>query len=78
MRSKKYWTETRAAVKKWQKGRTRPNPDPKLKAAMDTKTEQFKQTAREAKEAKRKSFCEELSAETTLTLLEILPTSGRE
>ena len=42
-------------------------PDPTLKAAMDTKTEQFKQIAREAKEAKWQSFCEELSAETTLT-----------
>ena len=28
---------------------------------MDTKTQQFKQIAREAKEAKWKSFCEELS-----------------
>ena len=62
----------------WQKGRTRPNPDPKLKAAVYTQTEQLKQIAREAKEAKRKSFCEELSAETTLTLLAILPTNGRE
>ena len=55
VRSKKHWTETRAAVKNWQKARTRPNPDPKLKAAMDTKTEQFKQIAREAKEAKLKA-----------------------
>ena len=64
-----------AAVRNWQKGRTRPNPDPKLKAAIDTKTEQFKEIAREAKEAKQKRFCEELSAEKTLT---ILPTNGRE
>jgi len=34
---------------------------------MNTKTEQFKQIPWEAKEAKWKSFCEELSAETTLT-----------
>ena len=54
-------------MKNWQKGRTRPNPDPTLKAATHTKTEQFKQIAREAKEAKWKGFCEELSAETTLT-----------
>ena len=54
-------------MKNWQKGRTRPNPDPTLKAATDTKTERFKQIAREAKESKWKSFCEELSAETTLT-----------
>ena len=37
-----------------------------LKAAMDIKNEQFKQMAREAKEAKWKSVCEELGAETTL------------
>ena len=52
MRSKKYWTEKRAAVKNWQKGKTPPNPDPKLKVAMDTKTEYFKQIAPEAKVAK--------------------------
>ena len=66
--TKKTWTEKHATVRNWQKGRTRPNPDPRLKAAMDTKTEQFKQISRGAKEAKWKSFCEELSAETTLTL----------
>ena len=43
-------------------GRTLPNPDPTLKAASDTKTERFEQIAREAKEAKWKGFCEELSA----------------
>ena len=50
--TEKAWTIKGAAVRNWQKGRTRPNPDPKLKAAMDTKTEQFKQIPREAKEAK--------------------------
>ena len=34
---------------------------------MDDKTEQFKKAAREAKEAKRKTFCENLSADTTLS-----------
>ena len=34
---------------------------------MNTKTEQFKLIAPEAKEAKWESFCEELSAETMLT-----------
>ena len=42
---------------------------------MNTKTEQFKLIAPEAKEAKWESFCEELSAE---TMLSILPTNGRE
>ena len=42
-------TEKRAAVKNWQKGRTRPNPDPTLEDAMDTKTGQFKLIEHEAK-----------------------------
>ena len=55
-------------VKNWQKlKKTRPNPDLTLESALDTKTEQFKQTAQEPKEATWKSFCDELSAETTLT-----------
>ena len=64
--TEKAWTEKRAAVRNWQKGRTRPNPDPTLKTATDTKTEQVKQIPQEAKEAKWRSFCEELSAEATL------------
>ena len=64
--TEKAWTEDRAAVRNWQKGRTRPNPDPTLKAAMDIKNEQFKQIGRESKEAKWKNVCEELSPETTL------------
>ena len=38
-----------------------------LKTTMDDKTEQFKKPAREAKEAKWKTFCEHLSADTTLS-----------
>ena len=41
--TEKAWTKKYA--RNWQKGRTRSNPDPKLKAAMGTKTEQFKQIA---------------------------------
>ena len=51
-KTEKAWREKRASVKNRQKGRTRPNPDPKLKAEIDAKTEQFEQIAREAKEAK--------------------------
>ena len=65
--TEKAWTEKCAAVNNWQKGRTRPNPDPTLKTTMDDKTEQFKKAAREAKEAKWKTFCENLSADTTLS-----------
>ena len=54
-------------MKNWQKGRTRPNSDLTLQSAMDTKTDQFKQIAREAKQSKWKSFYEELNAEITLT-----------
>ena len=36
-------------TKKVPKGRTQPNPDPTLKAAMDTQTEQFKQRERQKK-----------------------------
>ena len=60
--TEKAWTTKGAAVRNWQKGRTRSNPDPKLKAAVDTKTEQLKQIVREATEAKWKIFREELSA----------------
>ena len=50
--TRKAWTEKkRVAVRNWRKGRTRPNPDPKLKSAMDTKTEQFTDIALGAKEA---------------------------
>jgi len=34
--TEKAWTIKGSATGNWQKGRTRPNPDPKLKAAMDT------------------------------------------
>ena len=61
------WTGNRDSVKNWQKERTRPNPDLTLQSAMDTKTDQFKQIAREAKQSKWKSFYEELNAEITLT-----------
>ena len=64
MQAKTKNTKKRAAVKHWQKGRTRPNPDPTLKTTMK---EQFKKAAQEAKEAKWKSFCENLSADTTLS-----------
>ena len=73
--TEKAWTPKGAAAGNWQKWRTLPNPDPKLKTAMDTKTQQFKQIAREAKEAKWKGFCEELITNKTLT---ILPTNETE
>ena len=75
--TEKAWTIKGAAVRNWQKGRTRPNPDPKLKAAMDTKTEQFKQIPREAKEAKWKSFCEELGTKKRWQFYQQIKRNGR-
>ena len=72
------WTEKRAAVKSWQKGRTRPNPDPTLKTTMDDKTEQFKKAAREKqKKLNRKASVKPQCWHDTFTILAILQTDGR-
>ena len=46
--TEKTWTKNKQ-TKKVPKGGTQPNPDPTLKAAMDTQTEQFKQRERQKK-----------------------------
>ena len=65
----KVQTEKHAAVKTDKENSTKPMP--KLKTAMDDKTEQFEKIALHAKEANCKCFCEELSADATLSTLDI-------
>ena len=54
-------------MKLWQKERSKPHPDLTIKALMEEKTEVFKRVASEAKDRQRKSFCDTLNRDTTLT-----------
>ena len=71
--TEKAWTEKRAAVKSWQKGRTWPNPDQILTSALDTQTEQFKQITQMEKLLWRTQCWNNAD-----TVLAVLPTHGRE
>ena len=67
------WHAKRAAVKAWQIQKRNQLLDPEVEpgqrvhAEMKARTEEFKQVAREAKATRWKSFCEKISADTTLT-----------
>ena len=54
-------------MKLWQKERSKPYPDLTIKAHIEEKTEVFKRVAREAKDRQRKSFCDTLNRDTTLS-----------
>ena len=61
------WTDKRTMVKLWQKERSKPHPDPTIKALIEEKTEVFKRVVCEAKDRQWKSFCDTLNRDTTLT-----------
>ena len=54
-------------VKLWQEEKSKQHPDLTIKARMEEKTEMFKRVASEAKDRQRKSFCDTLNRDTTLT-----------